>query len=742
MFEFLFKYPWPVYRKGTLVLANPWPLWMLGIGLAAAVGYALWLFLRKPLPRRRALALAGLEWAVLAVLLLFLWQPALSVATLKPQQNVVSVLVDTSASMGLDGRIGAAQRLLNSSLLPELRKRFPVRVYEAGRGLQLAGAAPAAATQPVSRLGEALEAAAAEASTLPIGAIVLLSDGADNAGGISAETMDTLRRSRIPIHAVGFGPERMRDDVEITDAQVPARALPDSRVSATVTLRQAGYGGRMARLTVKEGSKVLAARDVKLPGDGEGAREEISFPAGAAGAKALEISIALQSGEINGKNNALTRLLDVRDKRPRILYFEGEPRWEMKFIRRAAELDKNLHLVSILRTTQNKFYRQGIENPKELERGFPDTIDELFAYQALIIGNVEAGYFNAAQQSLIQEFVDRRGGGVLFLGGRAALSEGGWNHSPVAQMLPMTLPDRRGTFHREPATAELTSAGRDSLITRMEEDAGKNLSKWKALPYLADYQETGAAKPGALVLAELTAGGRGRFPLLATQPYGRGRVALFATGGSWRWQMAQDSKDMSHEMFWRQLLRWVAGDVNDRVTLSTARQVYSDETRVALRAEVRDRNYLPAADAVVEASVIGPNGSSAVVPLLPVKNEPGAYAAEWKAEAAGSYVAEVSARQGETDLGRDTLTFRREDGVAENFRTEQNRELLERLAQQTGGRYYEQGATSALAAEIELSDAGISVKEVREIWSAPVAFLLLAGLKGAAWLLRRRWGAV
>ncbi len=742
MFEFLFKYPWPVYRKGTLVLANPWPLWLLGLGVAAAVGFAVWLYLKKPISRRRAWALAALESSVLALLLLFLWQPALSVATLKPQQNVVSVIVDTSASMALDGRIGAAHKLLEDSLLPALRKRFPVRVYEAGQGLHLTGTAPAAAAQPVTRLGEALESAAAEAATLPVGAIVLLSDGADNAGGLSAETMDALRRSRIPIHAVGFGPERMRDDVEIADAQLAARTLPEARVAATITLRQAGYDGKLARLTVKDGTRVLAARDVKLPAGAEAVREEISFPAGAAGAKALEISVAPLSGERNVKNNTVTRLLDVRDKRPRILYFEGEPRWEMKFIRRAVELDKNLQLTSILRTTQNKFYRQGIESPKELERGFPDSIDELFAYQALIIGNVEAGYFNAGQQSLIQEFVDRRGGGVLFLGGRAALSEGGWNHSAVAQMLPVTLPDRRGTFHREPATVELTGAGRDSLITRMEEDAGKNTSRWKALPYLADFQETGEAKPGALVLAELNASGRGKFPLLVTQPYGRGRVALFATGGSWRWQMAQDSKDMSHETFWRQLLRWVGGDVNDRVMLTSNRQVYSDETRVPLRAEVRDRNYLPAADAVVEATVIGPGGGSTVVPLQPVKNEPGAYAAEWKAEAPGSYLAEVSARQGETDLGRDTLTFRREDGVAENFRTEQNRELLERLAQQTGGRYYEPGATSPLPTEIELSDAGISVKEVRDIWSAPAAFLLLAGLKGAAWLLRRRWGAV
>ncbi len=742
MFEFFFKYPWTVYRKGTLVLANPWPLWLLGAGLAAAAAYGLWLFLRKPLPRRRALALAGMEAAVLALLLVFLWQPALSVSMLKPQQNVVSVIVDTSASMALDDRVGQARGVLDGGLLADLRKRFPVRLYQAGRGLERVAQAPASAAQPVTNLGEALRAAAAEAASLPVGAIVLLSDGGDNAGSLGSATMDEVRRTRIPVHTIGFGPERMDRDVELADVQLPARSLPDARLSAVVTLRQAGCEGKTARLTIQDGGKTLAARDVKLPADGVSSREALSFAAGAAGARALQVSVAVLEGERNAKNNALTRLLDVRDRKPRILYFEGEPRWEMKFIRRAAELDKNLDLVSILRTTQNKFYRQGISDPKELEHGFPDSVDELFRYQALIIGNVEAGYFNASQQSMIREFVDRRGGGVLFLGGRAALSDGGWNRSPLAEILPVTLPDRKNTFHRDPATSELTAAGIDSLMTRIEEDPTKNSARWKALPYLADYQETGAAKPGAVVLAELNASGRGRFPLLVTQPFGRGRVGLFATGGSWRWQMAQDSRDMSHETFWRQLLRWLAGDVNERVTLASDRQVFSDTALVPLRAEVRDRNYLPATDAVVEAQIMGPSGVAAVVPLLPVKGEPGAYAAEWKAEATGSYLAEAVARQGEDELGRDVFTFRREDGVTENFRTEQNRELLERLSQATGGRYFTPGAAGGLPGEIELSDAGISVKETRDIWSAPAAFLLLAGLKAGAWLLRRRWGAV
>jgi len=666
----------------------------------------------------------------------------LSVTALKPQQNVVAVVVDTSQSMALEQRYREARALFEDRLAGDLKKRFPIRLYQAGEAPTRVEQLPAEPSAQRTDLGAALRQIASESSLLPVGAIVLLTDGADNGGNLGSETIDALRRARIPVHSVGFGSERITQDIEILDADLPARVLPSSRLLLTATLRQSGFRGRTARLTVRDGGGVLAQKEVRLPADGDTWRETLALNSGAAGVKTLDIAVQPLEGETNTRNNRLERLVDVRDRKPRILYFEGEPRWEMKFIRRAVEEDAQLDLASIVRTTENRFYRQGIRSPQELERGFPSTVEELFAFQALIIGNVEAGYFTPVQQNLIREFADRRGGGVLFLGGRAALGDGGWQRSPVAEMLPVTLPDRKGAFRREPATVELTRAGTESLLLRLEEDPEKNAARWKALPYMADYQETGAPKPGATVLAEAIPGVRLRHPLLVTQNYGRGRVAVLATGGTWRWQMAQDARDQSHETFWQQLLRWLAGSVEERLTLLTTRQTYSGEEPAVIRAEVRDRNYLPASSAVVSVHLLGPGGVSDTVELTPARGETGAYEARWRAPRPGAYLAEAVAREGLEELGRDTVTFRREDGTQEFFRTEQNRELLERLAQQTGGRYYRPSDTGDLVKEIELSEAGITVRETRPVWNAPAAFLLLAGLKTAEWLVRRRWGAV
>jgi hypothetical protein len=286
----------------------------------------------------------------------------------------------------------------------------------------------------------------------------------------------------------------------------------------------------------------------------------------------------------------------------------------------------------------------------------------------------------------------------------------------------------------------LTAAGAESPITRILDDKAANVERWRKLPYLADYQDPGTPKPGATVLAQMVAGRA--MPLLVTQNYGRGKTAVLATSGTWRWQMSSALGDPSHDLFWQQLLRWLAKDSPGQVTATMPQQMLMDEGHVRLTAVVRDKEFTPAADAKVQAHVIGPEGLSEVVDLAPVPNVPGTFATDWTAAKAGSYVAEVTADEGSEELGKDVVAFRREDGVAENFHTEQNRELLTKLSDETGGRYWEQSELERLPKEISYSEAGISVRDTKELWDMPAVFLVLLGLMSADWLLRRKWGVV
>lgn len=752
MFEFLFKYPGTVFSKGDFVLLGAWPVWILIVLLlagAAAFAWQAWGMRERAAGRARGLRLAVLwilQSALFALILLLLWQPAMSIASLKPQQNIVAVMVDDSRSMALveDGksRKDRVTGALQGGLLDQLGKKFQVRTYRFSSALERIEKLEALnAGGNASRIGENLSTVAAESSTLPIGAIVLLSDGADNTGGVDLDTIGTLRRLRIPVHTVGVGREKFDKDVEITDVQVARRALPDSRLSAQVTLKQRGLANTKTKIVVRNDGKVLAARDITLKPEGTLQTEIVAFQSGTAGLKNLQVSVEPIAGEENPNNNGVTRLLNVQNTKPHVLYIEGEPKWDFKFIRRAIDEDRTLQLSTLLRTTQNKTYTQG-PNAQQLAVGFPAKVEEMFQYQGIIIGGVEASYLTVTQLELLKQFIDRRGGGVLITAGRGGLSEGGWGKSSIGDLLPLTLPDRKGTFHRDPANVELTAAGRESLMCRLEEDPDKNVERWKKLPYLADYQEAGVPKPGAIVLVDALPTSKGRLPLLTVQNYGRGRVGVLATQGTWRWQMQQPLADKSHEMFWQQLMRWLVSETPGRLVASTPKSVYADETKVTFRADVRDRNYLPMTDAKVTANIIGPGGVAEQVELAPDPVTPGTFTGSWTADKPGAYVAEILAKRGDEEAGRDVINFRREDGVAENFGAEQNRELLEKLASETGGRYYKVDDLKKLPEEISYSEAGITIRETKDLWDMPAVFFLLLGLRGAEWLLRRRWGVV
>jgi len=760
MFPFFFKYPIPVFSKGQFVLLGTWPGWVLLL-LIVACTTALALLIWSRLPRAaqnlgkwRAGAVWLLQSLLIATVLVLLWQPAITVAELAPQQNVIAVVLDDSRSMaiadsGNDGkqpREAAAEKALEDGVLARLQKKFQVRLYRLDS--RVARAATLREIQPgaaATHINDSLRQLATETSDLPVGAVVLLSDGSENSangsGDLSLQTINALRNRRIPVHTVGFGKEQAAHDVELNDVRVAFRAMANSRIPATVTFHQRGYAGSRALLLARDGDKTVGSREVTLGADGTTQVETVFFSPGEAGAKTLHFSLGPLAGEENAANNSITRLVSVSNDKRRILYVEGEPRWEYKFIRRAEDDDKIVQVASMLRTTENKIYRQGISDPKELENGFPVRPEDLFGYQGIILGSVEAGYFTPLQQELLREFVDRRGGGLLFLGGRFSLGDGGWGGSSLRDLLPTILPNSRTTFHRDPATSELTAAGSDSPITRLMDDPAKNIERWKKLTYLMDYQDAGTPKPGATVLAQLNAGSR-KLPLLVTQNYGRGRTAVMATSGTWRWQMSQPLGDPSHDLFWQQLLRWLVLDSPGQVAATSPAQTLMDDGQIELSASVRDKEYMPAPDAKVTAHFIGPDGISALVDMEPAADNPGVFQAAWTAEKPGSYLAEVTAQRGSEQIGSDVFPFERIDGVAENFHTVQNRELLEKLSAETGGRYWKAEELTRLPDEISYSDAGISTRDIKELWNMPVVFLWLLLLMAAEWLLRRKWGVV
>jgi uncharacterized membrane protein len=745
VFELLFKYsPW-AWRAGELSFASSWPVWLLvALVVVGAVLIGLSLVRQRHLNVWRRLAIGTLQTLLLAVLLVMLWRPVLLVERVRDRENVVAVVVDASASMahgeGAQSRLQESLTALQAGPLESLRKSFGVRLFSfSGQVESLKQLADLPPPGPQTRIGDALYAVMQTGATTPLSGIVLISDGAENGGTLGEQKLAELANLGVPVHTVGVGPEKTTNDLELDGVTLAEDAAPGEVLNAEVSIRHDTKG--RTRLRVYDGEKLLAAREVQLSSDAGVTTQSIAVPAGEPGVRDLRFTLDPLPGERNVINNTRTHVIDVNPRRRNILYIEGEPRWEYKFIRRAAETDTSLRLASLVRATPNRYYRQGIESPTELEKGFPQTQDELFKFDAVVIGSFEATALTAAQHENLKNFVDRRGGGLLLLGGRDGLADGGWGRVAVADTLPARLPEGSAkTFALAVNTARLTIYGAESPIARFDDDDKKNTAAWTGLPALADFQPLGKLKPGAVVLLESASGtNRASQPLLVWQHYGRGTTYMLGTASTWRWKMRLPHEDQRHFTFWRQLLHTVAGEAPTRLTLTSTHKVYDDERRIAISAELHDDKFEPLNDATVELTLTSDEGVTTTQPMMPSGQGDGRYTATATADGPGLYRLAMKATNGKTEVGSLQTHIRRNDGIVENFGTAQNRPLLQRIADSTGGRYWQLNQLDELPEAMRYSKAGIVERQTLDLWNLPVLFLLLLLLKGGEWLLRLRW---
>ena len=701
MFEFLFKYPSTLFSKGTLVLLAGLPVWMLGLAILIAAA-ALWFFVHRNSVGSKlgALRSAGvwlLQTLMASLLLLMLWHPALSVATLRPQQNIVAVIVDDSSSMaqadaaGGATRKAAAESVLNSGLLTSLKDKFQVRLYRLTDHLdRFEKMEQLTSNTPATHIGEGLKQVVADAASLPIGAVVLASDGADNSGGVDLETISEFRRQRIPIHTIGFGREQATKDVELSDVIVASRALPDSRLAAQVSFHQQGFKGQKAKITLKEGKKILAQKDIVLKDDGVEQTESVPFNAGAAAVHVVEAAIEPMQGEDNVKNNVLTRLVNVDSRKPRILYMEGEPRWEFKFLRRAVEDDNTIDLVTMLRTTQNKIYRQGLANPDELKDGFPTKVEELFAFDGLIIGKRGRALFDARPANAFEGFCgpSRRRRSVPGRQGRA----GRWRLEAIrgyrsaahdfARSQKYVLPrgrERRadGCGQRQPGypPGRRFQQKRGPLAEATLRDELPGCRAAQTRSHCSGRRETHVGRARASA----------HHAKLWTRPHRavrhRRKLAMADAAACGR----QEPRNVLSATVALAGFRYAAPRDHVNAQAIDLRRVARHDSRRRSRSHISGRIRRNGRSARAGAG----GGSPKRCPCgqIPSSRESSAEV-DYTTPKPGSYLVEVVATRGTEELGRDTITLRREDGVAENFHTQQNRELLEKLASETGGRYY------------------------------------------------------
>eukprot|EP00903_Cladosiphon_okamuranus_P004392 g4390.t1 len=587
---------------------------------------------------------------MIAAVLVLLWQPSLLVERLKPNQNAIALMLDTSESMAYedDGelRIDLARDLLDSDPVSELSDNYQTDKYVfSDKALQVDDYDQLPDPGSVTRIGDSLLEVLERAKATSLAAVVLVSDGSESGDALSQEQLAEIASFGVPVHVLGVGREQIIEDIELERLVVPDRVLPNTLVTAEASIRHDAGGA--ARLKVYDGEEFLASRDVELDADAGSTAVRIEFDLGEAGFKELSFQLDPIENELNLENNRRTHMVEVADQTYSVLYVEGEPRWEYKYIRRALTDDPTTELMTLLWVSDNKFYRQGINDPSQLETGFPEEKETLFAFDAIVIGSIEAPRLSAEQQQLIYEFVSERGGSLLMLGGRNGLGDGGWGNTAVGELLPVRLKDLGESYVKERASVSLTPHGAGAAFLTFDENPDTNAERWVQLPALDNYQALGTLRPAASTLLGLktTLGGREQ-PLLVTQRYGRGQSFVLATGGTWRWQMNLPSEDDSHETFWRQMMRALVVNSPEKMNFS----VEAQGSELKLTAEVYDDNFQPLEDvrvlAVMNSDGPADMGLAAGVELSASPEVAGRYETRLPATDIGTYFIDAIASRG------------------------------------------------------------------------------------------------
>ncbi|MEX2178127.1 MAG: hypothetical protein WD801_05425 [Gemmatimonadaceae bacterium] len=764
VFQLLFKYRPAVFAEGDLAFGVAGPM-AVGLAVAAtALGVAMLTYrsVGAGSTRRDRIVLALLRGSALLLVVACLFRPMLLLSSPVPQRNFVGVLVDDSRSMqiaeqGTTARADIARAALgpDSALVAALRERFQVRLFRFGSTLERIPDASGLTFEAVeTRLGDAIASARQELDAVPLSGLVVLSDGADNASGTVDPELMALRARAVPVFTVGIGAEQFARDAEIERLELPRQVLEGTSFLATAVIRQRGYEGTRVPLVVEDGGRVIAREEITLPPNGTSAPVRIAVTVASAGPRTLRFYIPVQTGEQVTQNNERHALVDVRRRREKILYVEGEPRYEVRFIREAVEADSNLQLVVLQRTAENKYLRLNVDGPAELAGGFPTTRAELFRYRAVVLGSIEASAFTTDQLRMLADFVSLRGGGMLFLGGRRAFGEGGYAGTPLADILPMyvdgeAVPDSLAPFQE--LTVRVTPTGASHPVTQQaRRGPSGDTSAITRVPVTSVNRVT-RLKPGAVTLLEGT-NGRARQPVLVFQRFGRGLSVAMPIQDSFLWQMHAEVAvgDATFRTHWRQLLRWLTSETPEQLRVSTSSDRVRPGGAVLIRAELADSGFVRRNDARLTARVTAPSGAVRDVPLEWMVDRDGEYQASYASDEPGVHTIRVSAAPPPTTTAAaaawagvsDSTFVAVADLNAEFYGAEMRRPLLQRIAEETGGKFYTPATMRMLPADIALSKRGVTVVNQMDLWDMPAVLLALVALLAGEWAFRRRKGLV
>jgi uncharacterized membrane protein len=656
-----------------------------------------------------------------------------------------------------------------------------------------------------SSLGGALRTAIEYWRGQPVAGVLLFTDGNATDIGADLPVLDGCP----PIYPVILGSDSAIQDVSLNKVGVSQTAFEDAPVTVQAEVNASGFDGSAittrlievaassvntngngtnAALHIASVTNVVAQSTQRASGNESTLNFRFQIHPETAGLHfyqvetraADELNMASsQSREATLANNRRMIVVDRGQEPFRVLYVSGRPNWEYKFLNRAIQEDAQVQMVALIRVARRepKFEFKGREgessNPLfrgfgtndeetarydqpvmirlntkdalELRGGFPKTAEELYRYQAVIIGDTEAEFFTHDQMALLQRFVSERGGGFLMLGGAESFREGNYAGTPIASLLPVYLD--RPVAVKLPGEFKLTLTREGWLQpwTRLRPVEKDEQTRMEAMPNFEVLNPLREIKPGASVLATVSDASGQIYPALAVQRFGLGRSGALMIGDMWNWGLHDEEMQKDLAKSWRQMIRWLVSDVPPRISVTAEAAPGGDTSNFRLTVKAHDEEFKPLDNASVRLTIrpVGTdstNGTQNFVQLTADTSagEPGTYTATYVAHETGAYSAEASVTKGDGKIAGHAATGWTSDPAAEEFRSlKPNRALLQSLAKKTGGELVPMAGLESFVRKLPEKRSPVMETWSYPLWHKPLVLLFALGCFVAEWGLRR-----
>lgn len=775
-----------------------------------AIAWVVYVYRRDGRSRWARLVLGGLRIGLVALVLVLLNRPVLMVTTSRTEPSVMAVLMDDSASMrikdvsgagvreaqpgGGPTRLDAARGLLTASddaLLKRLERVHTLRFYRFDRNAYPVGptqtttlTAKEAAdkTDPNAPLAEALRQIKPDGQSTQVvsslltvlddlegqrlAGVVVMTDGRETPRSADEAMIRTLMDHHVKVYPVAMGGDKSPPNIYLTAVNPLDVAFKGDIVAVTVTLGGTGYeAGHPVRLILKDkatGQPLKgpdgqpAEKTVHLPGNKTPLVEEVLFQPDRVGLLNFDVVAEKQPGELDDKDNVLPASVDVVDSSINVLYVEGYPRWEYRYIKNEMIRDKTVNISCLLTSADVGFIQEGNDPipaegadvgkkfPGRITR-FPESIEELMPYDVVLFGDVDPRQFTDRQLQLISDFVSKRGGGFGMISG-PRYSPIAYRNSPLEAVLPVNIsrvqPDDPTQTITEGFRPVLTPAGEASTIYRFFQDKARTRKFMKdEIQPLFWYCRGVTRKSIAQVFAEhpLDVGPDGqKAPLLVVGRFGAGRTLFSAIDDSWRWRFY--TGESVFDTYWVQQLRYLARGkkIGSRdAELIVDRPTYQAGEEVHIGYRVYNPMLLQQLPPEIGVQIRGAEDGGVIAEQKMQRQEtqPDYYSATFVADRPGVFQAYVSSAAGEQ---------RRQFAVAvpqlEMDDAAVNHTLLNRLAADTGGKTLTLADAPAQLAAIPSLERTVNQHSSSPLWHGWAALSIFVLLITAEWVLRKAYG--